>query len=279
MRNYGLSMEYKCMVHLTETQSKVMDYILFTIQNTGLPPTLREIAANFGWRAVGSAQDVVSALRKKGLLQETKGGKSRQILPQKTGYDSGDFSSSSLTREVQVSKTSGHSKQDKALFDPESHQRDPNLLYAPLLGRVQAGLPLEANETKGGDLIPFLWKGGSGPSTGYYCVQVEGYSMMNVGFLPGDFLLVETQQQAKNGDIVLASVGVHEVTVKRFAMRGSHIYRQAVEKIEAQQYNLNNLPPALLVPENSDFAPTPFGTLETDKVLGLVRSLYRNDIN
>jgi repressor LexA len=258
------------MVHLTENQSKVMDYILFTIQNTGLPPTLREISAHFGWSAVGSAQDVVSALRKKGLLQETTRGKSRQILPPKKHIPT----ESKLNAHRQLSSNETAKVSQHTKISPPG--RDPNLLYVPLLGSVQAGLPLEAHEIKSEDLVPFPWKGGG--SEGYFCVNVEGYSMMNVGFLPGDLLLVESTQNAKNGDIVLASIGTHEVTVKRFAMRGSHIYRQAAERIEAQ-YNLNNLPPALLVPENADFAPLAFGAKENDKILGLVRSLYRTEIN
>lgn len=53
------------MVQLTELQGKVVAYILQCLDKTGMPPTLREIAAHFEWKAVGSAQDVVTVLRKK----------------------------------------------------------------------------------------------------------------------------------------------------------------------------------------------------------------------
>jgi SOS-response transcriptional repressor LexA len=69
------------MVQLTELQGKVVAYILQCLDKTGMPPTLREIAAHFEWKAVGSAQDVVNVLRKKGFLNPPVPGKSRQLVP------------------------------------------------------------------------------------------------------------------------------------------------------------------------------------------------------
>ena len=113
-----------------------------------------------------------------------------------------------------------------------------------------------------------------------FAVTVDGYSMMNVGFLPGDYLLIESANSARNGDIVVAAVGDHEVTVKRFAMRGSQLFRQAHEQlIQKSRTGREDIPPALLVPENSDFAAIPFGANESDKIIGVVRSLYRQDVN
>jgi repressor LexA len=265
------------MVHLTEIQSKVLSYILDTIQKTGLPPTLREISIHFGWKAVGSAQDVVSALRKKGALQESAKGKARQIVPNSLALQS-----QKRNPDLQNAKPTPlhHSQSNRNMLSApkEMPARDPTLLYAPLLGTVQAGNPLEALDSSTRDHIPFP-NVSSAPAQKYFCLTVEGYSMMNVGFLPGDVLLIESAPQAKNGDIVLASVGNNEVTVKRFALRGSHIYRQAAERISDSLMGIANLPPALLVPENNDFAPVAFGQLESDHILGLVRSLYRSEIN
>lgn len=296
------------MVHLTDLQSKVMEYILQAIDETGMPPTLREIAAYFGWKAVGSAQDVVTALRKKGVLLPPTPGKSRQLVPapaatQMLSLRHGKYldrnavpspllpSASSMTfedaaqaKDITARRTPVHGARTigvaaKALVQerPDERYLAPHCMLVPVLGLVQAGNPREAIESAM-DRVPFMNVSPRSDSTPYFAVIVEGYSMMNVGFLPGDYLLVESSATAKNGDVVLAALEDHEVTVKRFAMRGSHLYRQAYEQLSARKMSLEKMPPALLVPENPDFEPLPFGLADSDKVIGLVRSLYRKDV-
>lgn len=297
------------MVPLTELQCKVMEYILRTVDDTGMPPTLREIASHFGWKAVGSAQDVVLALRKKGALMPPMPGKSRQLVP--TALARTAFSGSSVsfsgalaavsmplsaagvvpksqtgrapTANARVAAQPGAGQGRRSAGDARIRLEDvaqamDNFVFAPLLGLVQAGNPLEAIENASGDFVPFPSVGRRADNSRFFSVSVEGYSMMNVGFMPGDVLLVESASSARNGDIVLAVVDNHEVTVKRFALRGSHLYRGAFENLSRDDFSLQRIPPALLVPENPDFEPIPFGCAESDRVLGLVRSLYRKEI-
>ena len=261
------------MVQLTDLQGKVMEYILKSIDETGMPPTLREIEANFGWKAVGSAQDVVVALRKKGVLMPPAPGKSRQLVPAPAASQM-----LALRNEKYVQK--GHI----LAGPPSAYSLDllpPSCLMVPVLGMVQAGNPREGIENAS-ERVPFLNISPKSDASQYFAVIVEGYSMMNVGFLPGDYLLVEASAGAKNGDVVLAALQDHELTVKRFAMRGSHLYRQAHERLAGARTDmrgsLERMPPALLVPENPDFEPLAFGMSDADKIVGLVRSLYRKEV-
>ncbi|MCA2961866.1 MAG: hypothetical protein IOD12_16570 [Silvanigrellales bacterium] len=283
------------MVPLTELQCKVMEYILHTMGETGMPPTLREIASHFGWKAVGSAQDVVLALRKKGALMPPTPGKSRQLVPTSTARESfvgraplaasGSPASGSPVPFGRSAKASPGAEPivrrgvgDSRIRLEDVVQAMDDFVFAPLLGLVQAGNPLEAIENASGDFVPFPSVGRRADNSRFFSVSVEGYSMMNVGFMPGDVLLVESAASARNGDIVLAAVDSHDVTVKRFALRGSHLYRGAFENLSREDVSLQRFPPALLVPENPDFEPIPFGLAEADRVLGLVRSLYRKEI-
>jgi repressor LexA len=282
------------MMALTDLQGQVITYILQCLDQTGMPPTLREIAAHFEWRAVGSAQDVVNVLRKKGFLLPPNPGKSRQLVPTSEAVEwwaartqsSGTPSASRLLRNVlrdrvplglAQAEMAGSSALNSSLRMGSLEQ--PECLFVPVIGLVQAGSPIEAIE-HARTTVPFLNVQKKSTESDLFAVAVDGYSMMNVGFLPGDFLLVESATSARNGDIVVAAVGDHEVTVKRFAMRGSQLYRQAHENLmHANKRSFENLPPALLVPENNDFAAIPFGLNEADKIIGLVRSLYRQDVN
>ena len=60
------------MTKLTETQAKALEYIKDSIERSGVAPTLREICGFMGYKAVGSAQDLVSALRRKGFIEENE---------------------------------------------------------------------------------------------------------------------------------------------------------------------------------------------------------------
>ena len=57
-------------------------------------------------------------------------------------------------------------------------------------------------------------------------LTVRGESMINAGILPGDFIVVRRQQDARNGDIVVALVGDEDATVKRFFKEGSRVRLQ-----------------------------------------------------
>jgi len=286
-------MGYKCMAPLTELQGKVVFYILQSIENTGMPPTLREIAAHFEWRAVGSAQDVVTVLRKKGFLLPPVPGKSRQLVPTPEAYewcnthtaDGQSFRPSKTERlrsEVSPSESTPYMSARRHVMtraSVETSATHTSCLFVPVLGLVQAGNPNEAIE-HATTSVPFLNVQKKSADNTLFAVTVDGYSMMNVGFLPGDYLLIESANSARNGDIVVAAVGDHEVTVKRFAMRGSQLFRQAHEQlIQKSRSGIEDIPPALLVPENSDFAAIPFGANDSDKIIGVVRSLYRQDVN
>lgn len=57
---------------VTHRQKEVLDFIRVRAESNQMPPTLREIAENFGWTSPSAAQEHVTALRKKGLLEPRK---------------------------------------------------------------------------------------------------------------------------------------------------------------------------------------------------------------
>ena len=65
---------------LTESQAQVLSFIRERHRDSGVPPSYREIQEHFGYKAVGTVQDHVRALREKGYL-EPAGGRARGIVP------------------------------------------------------------------------------------------------------------------------------------------------------------------------------------------------------
>ena len=63
----------------------------------------------------------------------------------------------------------------------------------------------------------------AGGEDGEYVLRVQGQSMIDAGILEGDFVVVRPQDDASDGEIVVAMVGDDEATVKRFFRESDHI--------------------------------------------------------
>ncbi len=86
----------------------------------------------------------------------------------------------------------------------------PSPAVLPLVGRIAAGRPIEAIE--GQDEIN-LAEVLMGP--GRYVLQVRGDSMVEAGILDGDLVVIQQQDTADDGDIVVALIDDEEATLKR----------------------------------------------------------------
>jgi repressor LexA len=172
------------MSKLTTTQEKALAFIRASIDRHGVAPTLREICAHMGYRAVGSAQDIVSALRKKGYLVENERQTARGIVPTDHG------------RRGEID--------------------DPELFLIPCLGSVPAGNPVEAIEDHVATLRfskSLLPKPTPRPDE-LFALRASGDSMIGAGILDGDWLVVRVSKEAPKDSIVVARVD-GDVTVKR----------------------------------------------------------------
>ncbi len=92
----------------------------------------------------------------------------------------------------------------------------------PLVGRVAAGQPILAEENIEEliDVPAFLRRDDDD-----FVLRVQGDSMADAGIFNGDFIVVHSQDQAQNGEIVVALVG-DEATTKRFYNEGRTVRLQ-----------------------------------------------------
>ena len=119
----------------------------------------------------------------------------------------------------------------------------PDVHRLPLVGEVAAGGPLLAEDNIEGYLaVPEpLSKGGE-----EFLLRVRGESMINAGILDGDIVVVRREQDARNGDIVVALAGddetTNEATVKRFFRDDGRVRLQpendALEPIYAEHVQI-----------------------------------------
>lgn len=87
----------------------------------------------------------------------------------------------------------------------------------PIVGRVAAGLPITAVENREGWLdVSTLFKG----DAAHFAVRVNGDSMRDAGIFDGDYVVVRQQEDARDGDVVVAYLGDDEATVKVMRKKG-----------------------------------------------------------
>lgn len=212
------------MQKLTERQRAVLDFIVESIHDRGYPPTLREIGNHLGIRSTNGVNDHLRALERKGYLTR-EDMKSRTLRP---------------TPELL-----------RAVVDDEPE--DVDTVDVPILGRVAAGLPLEAiQEPVDRVRIDRMLIGTRAEVFG---LRVTGDSMIEAGIHDGDYVFVKKQLEAPRGAIVVCLVG-DEATCKYYFPEKHHIR---------------------LEPANSQMAPIliPKTDWRDTQILGVVVGVYR----
>ena len=172
---------------LTVRQREVLEFINGYIEHHRYPPAIRELAEHFSI-SIRAAYDHLKALRKKGYVRSAEG----------------------RSRSLEV-------------LDDGSDERRHRLVRIPLLGRVAAGAPLFAEENVVRTIAVSDELLGSGPC---FALRVRGDSMCDAGILDGDIAIVRRQEDADNGDIVVAMIE-EAATLKRFFRERNRIRLQA----------------------------------------------------
>ena len=203
------------MEKLTPKQEVILDILKKLIAKNGYPPTVREIGKEAHLSSPATIHFHLKQLELKGYIKQDLN-KNRTL---------------------------------EVLVPNEYIEKDENVLSIPLLGKVTAGLPIEAIETYDEYLtIPTnMFKS----KKELFSLKVSGESMINVGIYDGDIVIVEKTSDAKNGETVVAMNEDNEATVKTFYKEKDHIRLQ---------------------PENDYMEPI---ILDNVTILGKVVGLYR----
>ena len=128
---------------------------------------------------------------------------------------------------------------------------EPDSVSLPLLGVVAAGSPIEAIEGDERIEIPPDMAGRPGER---FVLRVSGDSMIEDMIADGDLVIVESRNEARNGETVVALVGGSDATLKRFYLRGDRVS---------------------LVPANSSMDPIEVPAREVE-IRGVLRGLLRS---
>lgn len=172
-------------VTLYPRQKQILEFLRQYIQRNGFSPTLQQLAEALGVRSLATVHEHLGALAKKGLIRRYEG----------------------AVRGIELT--------DKSLDVPIIG------IELPILGFIAAGSPIEPHTDPEASVSvsPNLISGKK-PA---FVLQVKGDSMIEDGIFDGDFVIIEEQQEAKNGDIVVALLENGLATLKRYFKETSRI--------------------------------------------------------
>ncbi len=211
------------MSNLSDREQKILDYMKEYVTKWGYPPTVRDIAAALGIRSTSTVHKAIVSLEEKGFIKKQAGKRRAMDI---VGSEQPQSNVRSIVEE-----------------------RD-DIVDLPVIGRIAAGTPILAEQNIE-DSFPmpsrFIGKGTN------FMLTVHGQSMIEAGIFDGDYLLVQQQDTANNGDIVVAQIdGMEsEATVKAFYKENGHIRLQ---------------------PRNSEMEPI---IVDDCKIIGLVKGVFR----
>lgn len=207
------------MKRLTEKDYQILDYIYEQLNENGFPPTVREICEAVNLNSPATVHARLKKLEEMDII-EKKSTKNR-------GMRLINYTPSGINNDV---------------IESDEH------INIPVYGKITAGQPITAVENIERHFpLPIDFA----HNKDIFMLRVSGESMINAAILDNDYIIVEKQSTASNGDIVVALIDGTDATVKTFYKENGH-YR--------------------LQPENDFMEPIIVDSVE---ILGKVVGVYR----
>lgn len=184
---------------LTKRQKDVLDFIIGFVDENGYSPSYDEIAHALDLASLATVHKHISALAEKNYLRR----------------------GANQSRSVDVAPR---------YLQDYRRQKQRVALEVPLLGRIAAGVPVEAIEERATlSFSEFLGHSDT------FALEVRGESMIEDHICDGDMVLIERAQDYRDGEIVVALVGGSDASLKR-------IYREPRNMVRLQPANASMKP-------------------------------------
>ncbi|HEX3684080.1 MAG TPA: transcriptional repressor LexA [Bryobacteraceae bacterium] len=166
---------------LTRRQKEVMDFLSGFIEQHGYSPSYEEIAQGLELASLATVHKHVQALESKQYLRR----------------------SYNHSRSLEIA--------ERYFAEERARKPQPSAASIPLLGRIAAGLPVEAiADPQALHFSDFVGNENT------FALQVRGDSMIDDHICSGDYVLVEKADSVRNGEIVVALVDGSDATLKRY---------------------------------------------------------------
>jgi repressor LexA len=205
---------------LTKKQSEILRFINERLKETGVPPSFDEMKDALDLRSKSGIHRLIMALEERGFIRRLPN-RARALevlrLPESTAP-------SPRAQRFSPSVIEGDLGRVRSISPPSLDDEDMQSAMIPVMGRIAAGVPISAIQSRT-HTIPmppeFLGLGD------HFALEVRGDSMIDAGILDSDMVIIRKQDTAETGDIVVALIDDDEATLKRLRKRGASVALEA----------------------------------------------------
>lgn len=200
---------------LTRKQHELLMFINTRLSQSGVSPSFDEMKDALGLKSKSGIHRLITGLEERGFI--------RRLPHRARALEVVRLPDDTTSNGLAAKARGGFSPQiiEGGVGKAASVDADAaETIELPLLGKIAAGTPIEALSD------PTRQVGVPGAMVGkgeYYCLEVEGDSMVEAGILDGDTVVIRRSDKADNGKIVVALVEGSEVTLKRLRRRNNSV--------------------------------------------------------
>ena len=199
---------------LTQRQHQLLRFIHDYMNQHGVPPSFEEMRDALRLKSKSGIHRLIMGLEERGYI--------RRLAYRARALEVTRLPGSPTTPGVDAGEPApASSNVVQGAFGPRAGAEMTRL---PLYGRIAAGTPIESlrDHSTYIDVPPHVLRNGD-----HYALEVVGDSMIGAGIQDGDVIIIQRCDLAENGDIVVALIDEHEVTLKRLRSKGQTLALEA----------------------------------------------------
>ena len=187
---------------LTAKQHQLLLFIHNRLNAGGVSPSFDEMKDALGLKSKSGVHRLINALEERGFIKRMANrARALEIVKLPEG----------------MSAETGDSNVVTGNFTPQT--RD-DLVDIPLHGKIAAGTPIEAIEHADSNIAVPAGLVGRGSC---FALEISGDSMIDMGIMDGDTVIIESGNTARDGEVVVALVDREEATLKTLRRTGRQI--------------------------------------------------------
>jgi len=219
---------------LTRKQYDLLMFVHKRVQRDGISPSFDEMKEALNLRSKSGIHRLITALEERGFIRRlAHRARAIEIIRLPDNIDDtlpnrGGFRPSVIEGDRGRQDSFGQTSSQLGMRSVSSDMdldTNGDASTVPLIGRIAAGVPIEALENGPSQFgVPSSMLSSSGE---HYALEVKGDSMIEAGIFEGDVVVVRRQDTADTGDIVVALIEDHEATLKRLRRKSGAIALEA----------------------------------------------------
>lgn len=205
---------------LTRKQHELLMFIHERMKESGIPPSFDEMKEALDLKSKSGIHRLITALEERGFIRRLPN-RARALevikLPDSMNPSLGG-------RKARFEPSVIEGNLGKVAAKSAAPVDNGGAVSIPVMGRIAAGVPIEAIQTHSHSIAVPPEMLGAGE---HFALEVRGDSMIEAGIFDGDTVLIRKQDSAGNGEIVVALVDEEEATLKRLRKKGNAVALEA----------------------------------------------------